>query len=296
MLSALITGASTGIGLETALLFARRGYRVYAGARNPAASEGLQSAVTQGLPLTPIALDIDSDQSARQAVAQVGAIDVLVNNAGIGGAAAVELMPMEKIRALFETNVFGAVRMMQAVLRSLRERRAGAIVNVTSMMGRITLPCHGYYAATKFALAAITETLAMEVRPLGIRVASIEPGVILTPMWGKRAPAATEAPDYGRGRARLARTFGAQMEGGTTPDVVAGAIYRAATEDGPVHVPVGVDADVLVRARARAAPDEWVSIYAEPDEQRFVDRFTRLCDADILNPPSLNARRKVAAG
>jgi len=251
--------------------------------------------VAEGLSLTPIALDVDRDDSVRQVVAQVGPVDVLVNNAGIGGAAAVELMPMEKVRALFETNVFGAVRMMQAVLPSLRERRAGTIVNVTSMMGRITLPCHGFYAATKYALAAITETLAMEVKPFGIRVASIEPGVILTPIWTKRAPA-VPASDYAQGVARLARTFGAQMEGGTTPDVVAEAIYRAATEDGPVHVPVGDDADVLVVARARATPDEWVSIYADPDEQRFVDRFTHLCGADILNPPSLNARRKAAAG
>ena len=295
MLSALITGTSTGIGLETALLFARRGYRVYAGARNPAASEGLQRAVAEGLSLTPIALDVDRDECVRQAVAQVGPVDVLVNNAGIGSVAAVELMPMEKIRALFETNVFGTVRMIQAVLPSLRERRAGAIVNVTSIMGRMTLPCFGYYAATKFALAAISETLAMEVRPFGIRVASVEPGVILTPIWGKPQPAVPEVSDYGQGLARLSRTLGAQMEGGTTPDVVAEAIYRAATKDGPFHVPVGDDADVLVVARARATPDEWISICAEPDEQRFVERFTQLCGADILNPPSLNARRKATA-
>jgi short-subunit dehydrogenase len=164
------------------------------------------------------------------------------------------------------------------------------------MMGRITLPCHAYYAATKFALSAISETLAMEVRPFGIRVASIEPGVILTPMWAKREPAASEAADYAQAWTRLSRTFGAQMEGGTTPDVVAEAIYRAATEDGPLHVTVGDDADVLVTAHARAAPEEWISAYADLDEQRFVDRLTQLCGADILNPPSLAARRKAAAG
>jgi NAD(P)-dependent dehydrogenase (short-subunit alcohol dehydrogenase family) len=295
MLSALITGASTGIGLETAILFARRGYRVYAGARNPSASEGLQRSVTEGLSVTPITLDVDRDESVRQAVALAGAVDVLVNNAGIGGAAPVELMPLEKVRALFETNFFGAVRMMQAVLPSMRERRAGAVVNVTSMMGRVTLPSHGYYAATKFALGALTETLAMEVRPLGIRVVNIEPGVILTPIWSKGRPPVSEPAEYGQARARLSRTFRAQMEGGTTPDVVAEAIYRAATANGPVSVPVGDDADVLAAARSRATPDEWVSIYADPDEQRFVDRFTQLCGADILNPPSLNARRKVAA-
>ena len=295
MLSALITGTSTGIGLETALLFARRGFRVYAGARNPAASDGLQRAVADGLSLTPIALDVDRDESVRQAVAQVGPVDVLVNNAGIASSAAVELMPMEVIRALFETNVFGVVRMIQAVLPSLRERRAGAIVNVTSIMGRITLPCNGYYAATKFAVAALTEALAIEVRPFGIRVANIEPGVILTPIWAKGEPGVPKVSDYDQGLARASRLFVAQMEGGTSPDVVAEAIYRAANEDGPLHVPVGDDADVVALARARATPDEWVSIYADPDEQRFVDRFTRLCSADILNPPSLNARHRAAA-
>src|SRR5258708_5195651 len=124
MLSALITGTNTGIGLETALLFARGGFGVSAGARNPAASEGLQRAVADGLSLTPIALDVDRDESVRQAVAQVGRLDVLVNNAGIASSGAVELMPMEEIRAMVETNVFGAVRMMQAVLPSLRERSA----------------------------------------------------------------------------------------------------------------------------------------------------------------------------
>src|SRR5258706_2044636 len=245
MHSALITGTSTGIGLETALLFARRGFRVYAAARNPAASEGLQRAVADGLSLTPIALDVDRDESVRHDVAQVGPVDVLVNNAGIASSAAVELMPMEEIRALFETNVFGAVRMMQAVLPSLRERRAGAIVNVTSIAGRITVPCNGYYAATKSAVATLTETLAMEVRPFGIRVANIQPGVILTPIWGKREPAAPEVSDYGQGLSRTLRLVLAQMEGGTSPDVVAEAIYRAATEDGPLHVLVGDDSRVF---------------------------------------------------
>jgi short-subunit dehydrogenase len=94
---------------------------------------------------------------------------------------------MEKIRAMFETNFFGAVRMMQAVLPGMRERRSGTVVNITSAMGHITLGGHGYYAATKYALAAVSETLAAEVRWFGIRVAVIEPGVVLTPIWGKDA-------------------------------------------------------------------------------------------------------------
>jgi NAD(P)-dependent dehydrogenase (short-subunit alcohol dehydrogenase family) len=290
MRSALITGTSTGIGLETALLFARRGYRVHAGARNPDASQGLQRGVAEGLPIVPVALDVDRDDSVSAAVAQVGAIDVLINNAGIGAVAPVELMPMEEIRAFFETNFFGAVRMMQAILPAMRERRSGAIVNVTSMMGRITLPCHGYYAATKFALAAVTETLAMEVAPFGIRVASIEPGVILTPIWSKGPAPALDDARYRQGLSRLMQTFMSQMEGGTPADVVAAAIYQAATENGPIHVLVGEDAEVLVSARNRTTADVWASTYAEPDEHRFAEGLTGLCGVDFLNPPSLHAR------
>ena len=292
MPSALITGTSTGIGLETALLFARRGYRVYAGARNAGGSEGLQKGLADGLSLTPIVLDVDNDDSVRQAVEAVGPVDVLVNNAGIGAVGPVELMPMAGIRALFETNFFGAVRMMQAMLPGFRARRAGAIINIASVMGRVTLPTHGYYTATKFALAALTETLAMEVRPLGIRVVSIEPGVIVTPIWTKPGSAIQEVTDYSQAEGRLARAFGAQLEGGAPPAIVAEAIFRAATEDGPVHVPGGDDAAVWIRAHAN--PDEWAAIFAEPDERRFEERFTDLCGADVLNPPSLYARRGVA--
>jgi NAD(P)-dependent dehydrogenase (short-subunit alcohol dehydrogenase family) len=290
---ALITGTSTGIGLETALLFARRGHRVFAGARQPEASEGLRQAVTEGLPLTPIALDVDSDDSVREAVARIGPIDVLVNNAGIGSAAAVEHMPLDEVRALFETNFFGAVRMMQAVLPAMRERRTGAIVNVTSIMGRVTLPCHGYYAATKFALAAVSESLAMEVRSFGIKVAIIEPGVILTPIWGKRDGFMPEDHEYERAMGRLYRVFASQMEGGTTPDVVAEAIYDAASrDDAPLRTPVGDDAQVWAAGRDRAGSEEWVALHAEPDEDAWVARAEQLFGVDTLNPPSLNARRK----
>jgi NAD(P)-dependent dehydrogenase (short-subunit alcohol dehydrogenase family) len=292
---ALITGTSTGIGLETALLFARRGYQVYAGARTPASSDGLQHAVAEGLPLVPLALDVDDDDSVREATAHVGPVDVLVNNAGIGSAAPVELMPMAEIRTMFETNLFGAVRMMHAVLPSMRSRRRGAIVNVTSMLGRITLPGHGAYAATKFALSAFSESLAMEMKPFGVRVAVIEPGVVLTPIWGKRVVPFPEGHEYGPAMKRLMRVLGSQMEGGTLPDVVAAAIYDAATrKDSPLRIPVGEDAQVLAAGRDKMTAEEWVSLYAEPDEPTFVARAQQVFGTDTLNPPSLNARRKAA--
>ncbi len=165
MPTALVTGTSTGIGLETALYFGERGYRVFAGARKP-------DAIAHRPNIVPVKLDVDQDESVQACVAEVlkeaGAIDVLVNNAGVGLAGAVEMVPLEKVRRMFETNFFGAVRMMQAVLPSMRARRSGAVVNVTSLLGHVTLGGHGFYAATKFALAAVSESLAIEMRPLGV--------------------------------------------------------------------------------------------------------------------------------
>ncbi len=291
MAVALITGTSTGIGLATARLFAQRGYRVLAGARTPSSSKGLAAAIAEGLPIVPLPLDVDSDASVQAAMRDVGVVDVLVNNAGIGSAAPIEHVPMAELQALFETNVFGAVRMMQAVLPSMRARRTGVVINVTSMMGRITLPGHGSYAATKFALSAMTESLAMEVRPHGIRVALVEPGVILTPIWGKRDIPLPEGHEYGAAMSRLLRMFGSQFEGGTPPEVVAEAIWDAATRsETPLHVPVGPDAEVLALLRNALTPDEWVSVLTEPDDDRFVARMADACGLDMLSGPSLYAR------
>ena len=213
--------------METALHFASHGYRVFAGARKP-------EMVAQRPNIVPVRLDVYQDESVRTCVAEVlqqgDVIDVLVNNAGVGLAGAVEMVPLNKAREMFETNFFGAVRMLQAVVPSMRERRSGTIVNVTSMMGRITLGGHGFYSATKFALAAISESLAIEMKPFGVKVAIIEPGVILTPIWGKADSVMPEGHPYGQAMGRLFRLFGAQMEGGTKPDIVARAIYEAVRE------------------------------------------------------------------
>jgi NAD(P)-dependent dehydrogenase (short-subunit alcohol dehydrogenase family) len=288
MPTALVTGTSTGIGLETALYFARNGYRVFAGARKP-------ETVEQHPNIIPVKLDVDQDASVRECVDPVlreaGAIDVLVNNAGVGIAGAIELVPLDRARAMFETNFWGAVRMMQALLPSMRARRSGTIINVTSLMGHITLPCHGFYAATKYALAAVSETLAIEANPLGIKVAIIEPGVVLTPIWSKADSVMPEDNAYQRGVARLWRLFSAQLEGGTLPIVVARAIYDATQEGGTrLRYPVGADAEIIAAARDRMSVGEWMSLMTEEDEEKFVAKAEAAFGVDLYNPPSLNAR------
>ena len=288
MPTALITGTSTGIGLETALYFARQRYRVFAGARKPEMVEHHPNIV-------PVKLDIDQDESVRECVAQVlkeaDGIDVLVNNAGVGFAGAIEMVPLKRVREGFETNFFGAVRMMQAVLPSMRQRRSGTVVNVTSMMGHVTLGGHGFYSATKFALSAVSEALAVEVKPLGIKVAIIEPGVILTPIWNKSESLMPEGHPYKQAMSRLYRLFGAQMPGGTTPDAVAHAIYDAVSEGATkLRYPVGPDAEAIAVARDKLTAAEWVSLQTEPDSERFLARAEEVFGADLYNPPSLNAR------
>jgi NAD(P)-dependent dehydrogenase (short-subunit alcohol dehydrogenase family) len=290
MQTALVTGTSTGIGLETALHFARQGYRVFAGARKPEVVERHENIV-------PVKLDVDQDESVRSCVAvvlqQAGAIDVLVNNAGIGIAGSVEMVPLDRVRGMFETNFYGAVRMMQAVLPSMRERRSGTVVNVTSIMGHMTLGGHGFYAATKFALAALSETLAIEAKPFGIKVAIIEPGVILTPIWSKAEALMPEDHPYQQAMGRLYRLFEAQMDGGTMPDVVARAIYEAVQQGATrLRYAVGPDAEVIAAARDRMTPAEWLAMLTDDDEARFVSGAAKAFGVDLYNPPSLNERRR----
>lgn len=290
MPTAFITGTSTGIGREAALHFARQGYRVFAGARNPAAVEEHPNIVA-------VKLDVDQDQSVRDAVdgvrREAGSIDVLVNNAGVGFAGAVEHVPLEKVRAGFETNFYGAVRMMQAVLPSMRERRSGTIVNVTSIMGRLTLGGHAFYAATKFALAAVSESLAIEMKPFGVRVAIIEPGVVLTPIWNKAEASMPEGHAYGLAMGRLWRLFEAQLADGTMPDSVARAIYEAVQTPAPkLRYTVGPDAEVMAAARDRLSAAEWADLQSEPDEKKFLARAQEVFGVDLYNAPSLNGRRK----
>jgi NAD(P)-dependent dehydrogenase (short-subunit alcohol dehydrogenase family) len=188
----LITGSSTGIGLATAIHLARANYQVYAGLRSPQKAEQLQAAIDSGLPIQMVELDVNDDASVTNAVEEVrrkaGHIDVLVNNAGIGGGGPLELVPIETAKQIFETNYFGAIRMIHLVLPQMRERQSGAIVNVTSVAGRLASGGFGHYSPSKFALEAASEILAVETRPYGIRVAIIEPGVIATPIFSKGQP------------------------------------------------------------------------------------------------------------
>jgi NAD(P)-dependent dehydrogenase (short-subunit alcohol dehydrogenase family) len=271
---ALITGASTGIGLATALHFGRHGHDVWAGVRNPPVATELRQAIEQErLPVRMVTLDVDDSGSVQRGVGlvleQAGRIDVLVNNAGIGGGGPIEDVPVDWVKTLFETNYFGVVRVTQAVLPGMRERGAGAIVNVSSVAGRLAIAGHGHYSAVKHALEALSEALAQEVLRFGIRVAIVEPGVVITPIFAKARRFASPASPYYEHVRRLLLLYQKQMPHAAQPADAARVIYEAATTHEPrLRWLVGEDARLLVAGRQRMSDEEYISGgRAMPDEQ-----------------------------
>jgi len=222
------------------------------------------------LPVEVAALNVDDDASVRDAIgkalAERGHIDVLVNNAGIGGGGAVEEVPMDFFRQMMETNFFGALRCMKAVIPSMRERRQGCIINVTSVAGRVALASQAPYAASKFALEALSECLAQEMRAFNVRVAMIEPGVIATPIFSKANPLPKDSP-YPH-RRRLRAMFAASLTDPTSAYVVGEQIRQIVDGDSwQLRYPVGPDAVPLMKWRAGKTDEEMVNIAGSSDEE-----------------------------
>jgi NAD(P)-dependent dehydrogenase (short-subunit alcohol dehydrogenase family) len=240
----LISGASGGIGRLTALAFARAGHQVAAGSRSAGRAADLAAtAVAESLSLRVVSLDVIVPDSVSRAVRETrelfGPVDVLVNNAGVMSAGPVEAAPEDSARRVFETNFFGPLRLIQAVLPSMRERRRGSIVLVGSLLGHIPAPGASIYAASKQAAAALHDALSLEVEAFGIRVSSVDIGPYATGI-GARADTAPGPPAYapllGALRARQARRLGESGD----PAEVADAVVEAALGDGSrLHVAVG---------------------------------------------------------
>ena len=276
MAIAVVTGTSTGIGLATAVTLARAGHTVYATMRNPkTGGEELRAiAEREHLRLHIAALDVDSDESVRNPFAKVlaegGRIDVLVNNAGISGIGPVEENPIAAFRATMETNYFGALRCMQAVLPGMREQRSGCIVNVTSVAGRLSVAPQAAYSASKFALEAASESLAQEVKAFGVRVVIVEPGVIATAIFGKVPPPPANS-NYPHGR-RIYELFRVSLEKPVSPDVV-GEKIREIVESGSgkLRHPVGPDVEGFLAWRASMSDEQWIEWGAISDAQ-WVER------------------------
>lgn len=269
MAIALVTGTSSGIGLATAVALARGGHTVIATMRNPASAGELQKIVaTEKLPVTVAALNVDDDASVESAfgkvLAQHGRLDVLVNNAGIGGGGSVEECSTARFREVMETNFFGALRCIKAVVPGMRQRRHGCIVNVTSIAGRMALAPAAAYSASKFALEALSECLAQEMKAFNVRVAVVEPGVIATPIFSKAAPIPADSP-YPHSRRQRA-LFAQSLTKPTSPYVVGDKIREIVDGDSwQLRYPVGPDAAPFLQWRASKTDEEVISIGAASD-------------------------------
>jgi NAD(P)-dependent dehydrogenase (short-subunit alcohol dehydrogenase family) len=181
----IVTGSSSGIGLESALLLARNGYITYATMRSPEKDTSIKTAVQkEGLPIRVVQLDVTDDNSVKNAVDHIisesGRIDVLVNNAGYSLGGALEDLSMEEIKSQYETNLFGLIRVIQAVLPTMRKQRSGRILNISSGTGIFGFPGISAYVSTKFAVEGLSESIAYELEPFGIKVILIEPGFVKT--------------------------------------------------------------------------------------------------------------------
>jgi len=269
MASVLVTGTSRGIGMAIALVLGRAGHTVYATMRNPSgAPELAQIAEEERLPIFVSAMDVDSDASVTEAIGVIeqahGPLDVLVNNAGIERKGSTEELDISQFRAVMETNYFGALRCIQAVLPQMRARKRGCIVNVTSASGRIALSPLGSYAASKFALEALSEALAQEAKMFNIRVAIVQPGIIDTAM-ARRLGEVPYASPYPHTR-RIAGLFAASLQNPTTPILVGQKICDI-IESGTWQLrhPVGPDAVPFLQWRASMSDEQWVDWGAADD-------------------------------
>jgi NAD(P)-dependent dehydrogenase (short-subunit alcohol dehydrogenase family) len=265
----LITGCSSGIGRATAERLAAAGWIVYATARKPETLAGLEARGCRTL-----ALDVTDEASMQAAVAAIegehGTVGALVNNAGYSQSGAVETVPLEDVRAQFETNVFGLVRLTQLVLPGMRRARAGRIVNLSSMGGKLVFPGGGFYHATKFAVEAISDALRFEVRGFGVDVILIEPGLIRTEFGSTASGGVSEAgdPAYAQFNAHVARATESVYEKGSPvgrlggpPEAVARVIEKALAAKRPrARYTVTPSAKLLLAQRALLPDRGWDAV------------------------------------
>jgi len=247
MNTVLITGCSSGFGLEIARLFLEREWNVVATMRTPR-----DDLFPPSPRLRVIALDVTDAQGIRQAVAEAGPVDVLVNNAGIGVLTPLEAVTMDAAREVFETNTLGTIALTQAVLPQFRARGAGVVVNVTSSVTLKPLPLLSVYTASKAAVNAFTESLALELEPLGVRARLVLPGRSPETRFGENARPRMQGQVPPAYEAMLQRVY-AGVRDTTTPVThaqdVAQAVWRAATDaSAPMRIPAGADAVALATA------------------------------------------------
>ena len=252
---AVVTGSSSGIGFETALALAREGYYTYATMRDTKKGNRIKEiAKKENLNLEVLELDVDNDQTVQAAINKIlkekNRIDVLVNNAGYGLFGCLEDLSMEELKAQFETNFFGAVRVSQAVIPVMRKQKSGIIVNVSSVAGRIGFPVSPAYISSKFALEGLSESMRYELSPFGINIIIIEPGVIKTNFMSSVKKSMKPDSVYKDITNKVIAGITMMAEMGTPAQEVARTIIKAIKSENPLpRYTVGNDAAMFLEAK-----------------------------------------------
>ena len=267
-LVAIVTGSSSGIGLATSLALARNGYLTYATMRNLAKRDSIQStAEKQHLSIRTVQLDVTDENSVKNAIQSIlsesGRIDLLVNNAGYGLTGALEDIRIDEIRALYETNLFGVIRVTQAVLPTMRKQGSGRIINISSGAGRIGYPGGSAYVSSKFALEGLSESMAYEIEQFGIRTVLVEPGFVRT-NFGENIVIAKKAQDPNSPYSQMMMQMKSSsyrrrmIENASDADLVASVVVEAATAKEPnLRYLAGKDVQQMGAAKRSMSDEEF---------------------------------------
>ena len=283
----VVTGANSGIGRATAIRLASAGHTVIGTVRDVAKADKLLAAAeTAGVTVELAELDVADGDSVRAGFAdifgRVGRVDHLVNNAGVGGNGVVEETTPKQFLDVMNVDLCGVVRCTQAVLPHMRERGSGTIVNIASVAGRFGAIAQAPYVASKWALEGVSEELALEVAPFGIRVAIIEPGVTKSAIFAKNNDAPNASGAYDVQYRRMFAFYAAGIRQATPAEEVAEVILHAIDTDQPqLRYQVSWAAAEIVAGRDRMAEGDWVALGAIADDAEYAARFAELFDVDI---------------
>ncbi len=279
---AVVTGSNSGIGRSAAVDLASKGWTVYGTMRSLDKGEKLAAmAAEAGVAVHPVVCDVTDTVSVNRAMSEVlaeaGRIDVLVNNAGIGGNGVLEETPVEDYTEVFDVNVSGIVRCAQAVIPHMRERGSGSIVNISSVAGRIAAIAQSPYVASKWAVEGLSEGLAQELAPFGIRVVIIEPGIVKTAIMAKNGAAPNESGAYDMAYQRMFNFYATGLQNPGLPAEVADVIHEAVTTDEyRLRWTCGWGGEELCTNRAKVSDEDWVALGAIEDDAEYTKRFSEL--------------------
>lgn len=277
----VVTGANSGIGRATAVHLAHQGHQVVGTLRSLDKADKLRAMAKQaGVDVQFVVMDVADDDSVRDGFAEIqrrtGRIDNLVNNAGVGGNAVTEECPVSLYHDVMNVNLYGAVRCIQAVLPQMRARRSGTIVNVSSVVGRVAALGQQPYFTSKWALEGLSEGLAQEVAPFGIRVAIVQPGITKSAIFAKNTDGPNSTGAYDAHYRRLFQFYAVGIAQATDPFEVGAVVHEAITTTKPkLRYSVSWGAAGMIEGRSRMTDEEWVAMGALESDTDYCDAFER---------------------